>query len=152
MSAAITIAPVLNPMPTVPPRRIKSPPAGPVKERRHESSRAKSTEGGVAERPVVAVPQHMQALARANEVRLARAALKREVAAGRCSPIEVLVNRPWEADSMSIQDLLAAQRRWGKQRSRKLIMSTGIKETKELGHLTDRQRRILVVALEEKAA
>lgn len=94
--------------------------------------------------------QHMRALAKANEVRLARAALKREIAAGSRSALEVVRECPWEAQSMSVGELLAAQRRWGKARSRKLINSAGLKETKEVGDLTDRQRRILAGALETK--
>ncbi len=93
----------------------------------------------------------MRALARANEVRLARAALKREIAAGSRSALEVVRDVPWEAESMAVGELLAAQRRWGKARSRKLINSAGLKETKEVGDLTERQRRILAGALEAKA-
>ena len=95
--------------------------------------------------------QHMRALARANEVRLARAALKREIAAGNRSALEVVRDVPWEAESMAVGELLAAQRRWGKARSRKLINSAGLKETKEVGSLTERQRRILAAELEAKA-
>lgn len=95
--------------------------------------------------------QHMRALARANEVRLARAALKREIAAGNRSALEVVREVPWEAESMAVGELLAAQRRWGKARSRKLINSAGLKETKEVGSLTERQRRILAAELEAKA-
>jgi len=94
----------------------------------------------------------MQALARANEVRLARAALKRQIAAGKLSAIEVVRECPWQAQSMTIAELLSSQRRWGKARSRKLIVSTGLTETKRLGTLTERQRRILATALEAKCA
>ena len=125
MSAAITIAPALSPMPA-PARRI-------------EPRRSEPAE------------QHMQALARANEVRLARAALKREVAAGNRSALDVVLDCPWEARSMCISELLSAQRRWGKARSRKLIQHAGLKETKELGSMTERQRRVLASALEAKA-
>ena len=52
---------------------------------------------------------------------------------------------------MCISELLSAQRRWGKARSRKLIQHAGLKETKELGSMTERQRRVLASALEAKA-
>jgi hypothetical protein len=94
----------------------------------------------------------MQALARANEVRLARAALKRQVAAGERSAMEVVIECPWEAESMSISELLCSQRRWGRARSRKLIVAAGLTETKRLGSLTERQRRILAGELQAKAA
>ncbi|HEX2359440.1 MAG TPA: hypothetical protein VHH72_06460 [Solirubrobacterales bacterium] len=134
MSVATTIAPALNRVPrTAPAQRIEHTPP--------ENRRAALVE-----------PQHMQALARANRVRLARAALKREIAAGRRSATEVVRECPWEAESMTIAELLASQRRWGKARSRKLIVSTGLTEMKRLGTLTDRQRRLLAAALDEKFA
>ena len=94
----------------------------------------------------------MQALARANEVRLARAALKRNVAAGHRGVTEVILDGPWEAQSMSLSELLCSQRRWGRARSRKLLASAGLNEAKRLGTLTARQQRILVGALEAKLA
>jgi len=94
--------------------------------------------------------QCMQALARANEVRLARAALKRDVGAGRREVTEVVLDSPWEADSMSLSELLCSQRRWGRARSRKLLSSIALNEAKRIGTLTDRQRRLLVAALEAK--
>src|SRR5262245_18509623 len=46
--------------------------------------------------------QCMQALARANEVRLARAALKREIGAGNAEVAEVVQECPWQAESMTL--------------------------------------------------
>jgi len=57
-------------------------------------------------------PQHMRALERANEVRLARAQLKRRVAFGETDVAEVILHCPWEADSMAVGDLLMSQPRW----------------------------------------
>jgi len=92
----------------------------------------------------------MEALARANEVRLARAALKRDVSAGHRSVVDVITGSPWESESMSLSELLCSQRRWGRARSRKLLAAAALGEGKKVGTLTERQRRILVVALEEK--
>jgi hypothetical protein len=123
---------------TIPHRRIEptivEPDSSPESQRRRGSS------------------QCMQALARANEVRLARAALKRDVAAGHRSVNEVVLESPWEAQSMSLSELLCSQRRWGRARSRKLLASAGLSEAKRLGTLTARQQRILVGALEAKLA
>ena len=55
--------------------------------------------------------QHMRALARANQIRLARAQLKRRVAAGEIDVAEVIVYCPWEVQSMAVADLLISQRR-----------------------------------------
>jgi hypothetical protein len=99
----------------------------------------------------IARPQCMEALARANQVRLARAELKRAIGAGRRGVTEIVLECPWEAESMSLIELLGAQRRWGRARSRKLLTSLGLTEMKRLGTLTERQRGILVRALYAKA-
>ena len=85
-------------------------------------------------------PQHLQALERANEVRLARAELKRRVASGRVSAAEVVLDSPWESESMTIADLLKSQRRWGATRCRKFLQCIPMSENKTIGSMTDRQR------------
>ncbi len=132
MSAASTIAPA-SPMPTLAPRRLEPTVIEPQTE---------PGQRGTA--------QCMEALARANEVRLARAALKRDVSAGRRSVTEVVMESPWEAESMSLSELLCSQRRWGRARSRKLLASAALGEGKKIGTLTERQRRVLAAALEAK--
>jgi hypothetical protein len=92
-------------------------------------------------------PQHLQALSRANQVRLARASLKRRVACGQITASEVILESPWEADSMTVADLLMSQRRWGLTRCRKLLAQIPVSETKTIGSLTDRQRHALAVQL-----
>jgi hypothetical protein len=92
-------------------------------------------------------PQHLKALARANEVRLARAALKRSVAARETDVAAVIAEVPWEAETMSLSELLTAQPRWGRTRTRKLLGSIGLSENKRLGTLTERQRLLLVERL-----
>src|SRR2546422_11615827 len=96
-------------------------------------------------------PQHMLALERANRVRLARAALKRKVAAGHADAAEVVLTCPWETESMSVSELLMSQRRWGRTRCRKFLFSIGLSETKTLGTLTERQRITLAALLTTKA-
>jgi hypothetical protein len=93
-------------------------------------------------------PQHLRALQRANEVRLARAELKRRVAEGELTVAEVVVDSPWEAESMAIADLLMSQRRWGRTRCRRLLAQVPLSETKTIGSLTDRQRRAVAALLE----
>src|SRR5919201_6463253 len=96
-------------------------------------------------------PQHMLALERANRVRLARAALKRKVASGTIDAAEIALTCPWEAESMSVSELLMSQRRWGRTRCRKFLFSIGLSETKTLGTLTERQRVTLAALLTTKA-
>jgi hypothetical protein len=88
-------------------------------------------------------PQYMCALERANEVRLARAKLKRKVAFGEIDVAEVILYCPWEAHSMAVADLLMSQRRWGQTRCRKLLAQLSMSEKKTVGSMTDRQRSAL---------
>lgn len=96
-------------------------------------------------------PQRLRALERANQIRLARAALKRSIALGQVSAAEVILDCPEAAGSWPIGDLLMSQRRWGSTRCRKFLSRNHIVETKPVGTLTDRQRRVLADCLEEVA-
>jgi hypothetical protein len=95
----------------------------------------------------IAPAQHMRALELANRVRLARAQLKRRVANSELSAAEVIVSRSWETETMPISDLLQSQRRWGETRCRKFLSGIHISENKQIGSLTERQRRTLAVLL-----
>ena len=95
--------------------------------------------------------QHLLALEVANRVRLARAEMKRRVADGELSAADVVGNCPWEAHSMSISTLLLSQKRWGRARCRRVLVSIGVAENKPVGSLTERQRMALVKALRPKA-
>jgi hypothetical protein len=92
-------------------------------------------------------PQHMQALARANRVRLARAELKRSIGRGEVDVAEVIRDTPWETESMTLAELLTSQRRWGRTRARKLLQTLALSENKRVGTLTPRQRALLTAAL-----
>jgi hypothetical protein len=92
-------------------------------------------------------PQYMRALERANQVRLARASLKRRVALGETDVATVILDCPWEADSMAVADLLMSQRRWGQTRCRKFLAQLSMSEKKTIGSMTDRQRRSLATML-----
>jgi hypothetical protein len=89
----------------------------------------------------------MQALQRANEVRLARAELKRRVAEGDISAGEVILTSPWEVASMTIGELLVSQHRWGSTRCRKFLGEIGMPETKTVGSMTERQRNVLAAMI-----
>ena len=92
-------------------------------------------------------PQHMRALERANAVRLARAELKRKVAMDQIDVAAVVLNCPWEAESMAVADLLMSQRRWGQTRCRKFLTQIPMSEKKTIGSMTERQRRTLAMLL-----
>jgi len=138
MSAASTIAPAHHALPTRSARRSVEPDLVERQVEREAPSRGVDS-------------QCMQALARANQVRLARAALKRDIGAGRRGVIDTVVDCPWEVESMTLSELLRSQRRWGRARARKLLTSIGLSEGKRLGTLTERQVGILVRALQAKS-
>ena len=52
---------------------------------------------------------------------------------------------------MALSDLLMSQRRWGRARCRRVLLSLGLPENKQVGTLTDRQRRALASTLKERA-
>ena len=92
-------------------------------------------------------PQRMRALGRANEIRLARAELKRRIAGGDVSAADVILAPPREASTWALRELLMSQRRWGSTRCTKFLSRCQINETKTVGALTDRQRRLLASQL-----
>jgi hypothetical protein len=93
-------------------------------------------------------PQRLRALERANEIRLARAAIKRQIAVGEVSAAEIILECPDAVASWPVGDLLMSQRRWGSTRCRKFLSRSHIVETKPIGSLTDRQRQLLADSLE----
>jgi hypothetical protein len=78
--------------------------------------------------------------------------MKRKIAAGELAAAEVVLSCPWQAHSMSISDLLMSQKRWGRTRCRRLLVSLGVPENKQLGTLTERQRLALAAVLTAKNA
>ncbi len=96
-------------------------------------------------------PQRMRALERANAVRLARAELKRKIARGQLSAAEVILDLPEAASTWPVGELLMSQRRWGSNRTRKLLSGLQISEMRHLGKLTERQRGLLATQLGTRA-
>ena len=94
-------------------------------------------------------PQCLAALERANDVRLARAQLKRRVRAGGLAAAEVVLTAPWQTRTMSVGELLMSQRGWGRVRARRLLLSLAVPENKQIGTLTERQRQAIATVLLE---
>jgi hypothetical protein len=89
----------------------------------------------------------MQALERANEVRKARAELKRRVGAGELSAAHIILAPPREASSWPLGDLLVSQPQWGHAKCRRFLADNQIDGLKPIGRLTGRQRRLLAAQL-----
>lgn len=98
--------------------------------------------------PTVRPDAHrLRALARANEIRVARAELKRRIADGELEAAQLILEPPSAARSWSVGELLMSQRGWGAARCRRFLLRSQISERKPLGDLTDRQRHVLAAEL-----
>jgi hypothetical protein len=73
--------------------------------------------------------------------------LKRRIAEGDVNVAEVILRSPWEAESMTVSDLLTSQKRWGTTRCRKFLQLVPMPENKTIGSMTDRQRHALAQML-----
>jgi hypothetical protein len=104
-------------------------------------------EAQVPMRPGTIAEKQHEALRRANEVRVARAALKRELAAGRVAIEEIVARPPSCAQHAKVYDLVRAVPGIGPARSMRLLVKCQIPHAKTLAALSDRQRRALIESL-----
>ena len=88
--------------------------------------------------------QRLVSLAKANEVRSARAHLKEDIAAGRVDLVGVLSDPPVCAETAMVRDLLLAVRKVGPARVNRVFAQCRIADTKTVGALSDRQRDALI--------
>jgi hypothetical protein len=90
--------------------------------------------------PTRSFAQQMDALAKGNAVRAARAGLKRDLKAGRVSLFDVLAEPPEYAATMKVYDVLLAAPKLGRVKVEKVLRAAGVSPSKTLGGLTARQR------------
>ena len=100
-------------------------------------------------KPTVAAPersldQRMEALRRANEIRTARAQLKRDLKAGRRSIHDLLLEPPEYVETAKVFDMLLAVPKYGRVKANKILQMCRISPSKTIGGLSDRQRAELV--------
>ena len=97
--------------------------------------------------PERSLAQRMAALRRANEVRTLRAQLKKDLAHGRVSVVDVLLEPPEWAETMHVIDLLLAVPKYGRVKVNKVLRQMTISPAKTIGGLSTRQRTELVSRL-----
>jgi hypothetical protein len=97
--------------------------------------------------PERSLNQRMDALARANEVRTARARLKRDLKAGRCSIDVLLLSPPEYLQTAKVFDMLLAVPKYGRVKVNKMLLGCRISPSKTIGGLSERQRTELVALL-----
>jgi hypothetical protein len=91
-------------------------------------------------------PQHLRALEKANRIRLARSGKKRRIKMGELSVAEALVDPDFA--TATVDEVLMAQHRWHRSRTRRALLRVSIPEKKVIATLTERQRLGLVAELD----
>ena len=91
--------------------------------------------------------QRMRSLGQANEVRTARAVLKRELASGRVLIEDVLAQPPVSATTAKVSDLLLAVPGLGPARATRALARCQIPYAKTAASLSERQRDSLIALL-----
>ena len=94
--------------------------------------------------PSRSLDQRLDALERANEIRVNRARLKRALMSGETTFDEVLLDPPAFVLTAKVYDMLLAVPRLGRVRASKLLAQCRISQSKTIGGLSERQRGELV--------
>ncbi|MEY2443130.1 MAG: hypothetical protein QOJ46_2556 [bacterium] len=97
--------------------------------------------------PERSLTQRLDALGRANEVRTKRAALKRNLKAGRESIHTLLLDPPEYVETAKVFDMLLAVPKYGRVKVNKVLTQCRISPSKTIGGLSQRQRDELVSLL-----
>ena len=91
--------------------------------------------------------QRMRALRRANEIRTARAQLKRDLKAGKAKVEQLLIDPPEYVLSAKAFDMIIAVPKYGRVKANKILSQCRISPSKTIGGLSERQRGELVAFL-----
>lgn len=119
--------------------------------------KASSSEGATGKVEKVAVDnaatpdrspsQRMEALRLANAIRTERAALKRDLKAGRVRIDQVLGDPPEYLHTAKVSDIMLAVPRYGRVKVAKVLQRCRISPSKTVAGLSERQRSELIDAL-----
>src|SRR6266508_4698900 len=101
-------------------------------------------ERGKARVPGRSREQRLRALQQANEIRSARAKLKRDLGSGKLDLAGIVAHPPEWAMTARVRDVLLALPRIGPVKAGRILAHCGIAHSKTLGGLTDRQRVELI--------
>ena len=97
-----------------------------------------------AQAPERSLDQRMEALKRANDIRVRRAQLKRELKDGSVAIEAVLRDPPPYVETAKVLDMLMAVPKFGRVKAARLLNQCRISQSKTVGGLSDRQRSELV--------
>jgi len=88
--------------------------------------------------------QRMDALRRANEIRVRRAQLKKDLKSGHAQIEQILRNPPGYVETAKVFDMLMAVPKFGRVKAARLLNQCRISQSKTVGGLSERQRAELV--------
>ena len=86
----------------------------------------------------------MQALKRANDIRVRRAQLKRDLKDGRVQVERVLTDPPEYVETAKVFDILMAVPKFGRVKAARFLNQCRISQSKTVGGLSERQRAELI--------
>ncbi len=104
-----------------------------------------------AQAPARSLDQRMEALQRANDVRVRRAQLKRDLKAGRIHIEAILLQPPEFVSTAKVFDMLMAVPKFGRVKAARLLNHCRISQSKTVGGLSERQRTELIELFNHRA-
>ena len=97
-----------------------------------------------AQAPLRSLDQRMEALKRANDIRVRRAQLKKDLKDGRVQIESILLAPPEYVSTAKVFDMLMAVPKFGRVKAARLLNQCRISQSKTVGGLSERQRAELV--------
>ena len=97
-----------------------------------------------AHAPLRSLDQRMDALQRANDVRVKRAKLKKDLKLGKVRIEQILENPPEYVETAKVIDILMAVPKFGRVKAARFLNTCRISQSKTVGGLSDRQRAELI--------
>jgi hypothetical protein len=97
-----------------------------------------------AQAPVRSPDQRMDALKRANDIRVRRAKLKKDLKVGRVRIDAILREPPEYVATAKVFDMLMAVPKFGRVKATRFLNQARISQSKTVGGLSDRQRSELI--------
>ena len=97
--------------------------------------------------PERSLDQRMEALKRANDIRSARAKLKKDLKGGKANIHALLLDPPEYVMTAKVFDMLLAVPKYGRVKTNRILNQCRISPSKTIGGLSERQRTELVSLL-----
>jgi hypothetical protein len=91
----------------------------------------------------------MEALKRANDIRVRRAKLKKDLKDGRVRVEEILGDPPEYVETAKVFDILLAVPKFGRVKAARFLNQCRISQSKTVGGLSERQRAELIALFEK---